>query len=414
MSIATKKTMTVVCMFLLVCVTVIGCGTSTKRTPFSESKEEQLQESVLQSINKETDTIEDDLIEESITEESLESSIKESDLEETTEEMESEAVESEETMIEEIEQMGEETSSSEVSILGTVRIGSLKGPTSMGLVAIMDSQEKGQTSQNYEFTMVTAADELVAMVASGQVDIALLPANVASVLYKKTNGNVLVIDVNTLGVLYIVESGNTIKSISDLKGKTIYMTGKGTTPEYCIRYLLAQNGLTDEDVTLEFKSEATEVAAFIAQTDGAIGLLPQPFVTTAMISNPDLRIALDLTAEWDAVADSSMVTGVTIVQRSFLEQQPEAVEDFISDHQYSVAAGNADVERTAELIERFGIIKASVAETAYSYCNIVCITSSDMKKALSGYLHVLYEQDPSSVGGSLPDDAFYYSLNANE
>ncbi len=450
MSISKKKVIAIIMMLVLVGVTVVGCGTSTKKTPSVDGTQEQ--ESNYQTTENETETtMEQVTSSEEISEETLEESSEGSSKEETSEESSEETSNeesseeeimtddfteseqsSEETMeesseSEEIESSGEEETTEETtteevtteeetttqasvslpSILGTVRVGSLKGPTSMGLVAIMDMQENGKTSQNYEFTMVTAADELVSMVATGKVDIALLPANVASVLYKKTNGNVAVIDINTLGVLYIVEGGNTIKSISDLKGKTIYMTGKGTTPEYCIRYLLSQHGLTDADVALEFKSEATEVAAIVAKTDGAIGLLPQPFVTTAMTNNSDLRIALDLTKEWNQVADSSMVTGVTIVQKSFLEQQPEAVEDFLAYHQYSLAAGNADLDKTAQLIEHFGIIKAPIAQKAYPYCNIVCITGTEMKQALSGYLKVLYEQNPASIGGSLPDEAFY-------
>lgn len=406
---------------------VIGCGSPSKRTPSVDSTDGQSQEQSTQimsgleeSVSEDTETSEEEMKESSQEETSTEEwSTEETSTEETseTESMEEETSDEqteEESVIEETEEttIVETTSvqqgTVEIPPLGTVRIGSLKGPTSMGLVTIMEAQEQGITSQNYEFTMVTAADELVAMVASGKVDIALLPANVASVLYCKTNGKVKVIDINTLGVLYLVEDGKTIQSIQDLKGKTVYMTGKGTTPEYCMRYLLEQNGLTEADVTLEFKSEATEVASILAQTEGAIGMLPQPFVTTAMMNNNKLRIALNLSEEWDKTADSSMVTGVTIVQKSFLEQQAEAVLDFVADHQYSVAAGMADLEKTAQLIEKFGIIKAPIAQKAYPYCNIVCITGEEMKQALSGYLNVLYEQNPSAIGGSLPENEFYW------
>lgn len=296
----------------------------------------------------------------------------------------------------------------------TLRVGSLKGPTSMGLLSLMDKASKGESKGSYDFTMVTAADELLAKVISGDLDIALVPANMASILYNKTNHGVNVIDINTLGVLYVVSSDDSIKSIADLKGKTVYMTGKGTTPDYVINYLLASNGLTTEDVKLEYKSEATEVAAVLKEQPGAIGLLPQPFVTVAMAQNETLGMVLDLTAEWDKIQDGqggSLVTGVTIC-RSELFGSPdsaEAVNIFMAEHKESAAFAVDHVEETAELVAAAGIIeKAPVAAKALPYCSIVYTDGEIMKTMLDGYLNVLFAQDPKSIGGTLPDDAFYY------
>lgn len=300
-----------------------------------------------------------------------------------------------------------------------VDVGSLKGPTSMGLVSMMERAASGETDMNYDFTMVTAADELVAKVISGDVDIALVPANVASVLYNKTEGGVRVIDINTLGVLYVVECGETVQSVADLAGKTIYMTGKGTTPDYTIQYLLEQNGLTTDDVTLEYKSEATEVVSILAEDETAIGLLPQPFVTSAMMQNEKLRIALDLADEWTKVqgeGGSSLVTGVTIVRTDYLESSDEfgephedAVKDFLEEHKASASYTNANLAEAAKLIEAQEIVaKAAIAEKAIPYCNITCIQGEEMKTALEGYLQVLADMDPSSIGGTLPAEDFYY------
>jgi NitT/TauT family transport system substrate-binding protein len=293
-----------------------------------------------------------------------------------------------------------------------VRVGSLKGPTSMGIVSLMQKAEAQETEIPYEFTMVTAADELLANVISGDVDIAMLPANVASVLYNKTEGGVRVIDINTLGVLYVVECGDAIQSVSDLAGKTIYLTGKGTSPDYVLQYLLAQNGLTTDDVTLEYKSEAAEVVSVLAEDETAIGLLPQPYVTVAGMQNENLRIALDLTAEWENVQGeegSSLVTGVTIVREDFLAEHEDEVLDFLAEHEESAAYTNENPEEASELIAAQGIIeKAPVAQKAIPYCNITCITGEEMKTALEGYLEVLYDLDATSVGGALPDEDFYY------
>lgn len=295
-----------------------------------------------------------------------------------------------------------------------IRIGSLKGPTSMGLVFLMEMSENGKTANDYEFTMVTAADELLPKVISGELDMALLPANVASVLYNRMDGAISVIDINTLGVLYAVTADDSIQSIADLKGRTIYMTGKGTTPDYVFRYLLSENGLSDSDLTLEYKSEPTEVAALLQQEDGAVGVLPQPFVTATCAQNKDLKTPLDLTAEWDKTQKSSpspsrMVTGVTVVRNDFLEKEPEAVKIFLSEHEKSAAYTKEQTQKAAELVVKTGIIeKAPIAELALPKCNITCITGTQMKDALSGYLQVLYDQDPKSVGGELPGDEFYY------
>ena len=294
----------------------------------------------------------------------------------------------------------------------TVRVGSLKGPTSMGLVYLMEQAEKGEAVNHYEFTMAASADELLPAMISGDLDIVLIPANVASVLYMKTEGGVSVIDINTLGVLYMVSGDSGIKGMDDLKGRTLYLTGKGTTPDYVLQYLLRENGLTTQDVTLEYKSEATEVAAILAKTPDAIGVLPQPFVTAACAQNEELSVVMDLTEQWNAVqkeSGSRLVTGVTVVRNSFLEEYQDTVERFMEEHKASAAYANEHVEEAAELVAAAGIIeKAPVAVTAMPACNITYMDGDDMKMALSGYLEVLFGQDAASVGGGLPGDEFYY------
>lgn len=293
-----------------------------------------------------------------------------------------------------------------------IRVGSLKGPTSMGLVYLMDKAAKEETKNHYEFTITGAADELVGQLANGDLDIALLPANVGSVLYNKTRGQVTVLDINTLGVLYVVASDDSITSMADLKGKTVYMTGKGTTPEYVMNYLLTENGLSASDVDLQFKSEATEVASLLKENPSAIGVLPQPFATAACIQNTALKPVLDLTKQWNmlnADGGSMLVTGVTLVRSDFLRENRDPVKMFLEDHKESARYAVEHVDETAQLVADAGIVeKAAIAKKALPLCNIVCITGDEMKSALSGYLDVLYQQDPKSVGGQLPGDDFYY------
>ena len=298
-----------------------------------------------------------------------------------------------------------------------IRIGSLKGPTSMGLVSLMDQSAKGAAKGNYDFTMVTAADELLGKVVSGELDVAMIPANVASVLYQKMKdkGGISVININTLGVLYVVSSDDSIQSIGDLKGRTVYLTGKGQTPDYALQYLMKENGLADGDVVLEYKSEAAEVAAVLAEKEGAVGLLPQPFVTSALSQNEALKMVLDLTAEWDKVqgeGGSSLVTGVTVIRNEFLNQNTAAVKTFLEEYRASVQFTNENTEEAARLITAQGIVaKEPIAQKAIPYCNITYIDGEDMKTALGGYLQVLFGQNPQSIGGGLPAEDFYWLGN---
>lgn len=293
-----------------------------------------------------------------------------------------------------------------------VRVGGMKGPTSMGLLFLKEKAEAGEATGNYEFTMVTAADELLPLMIKGEMDIALVPANVASVLYNKTEGGIAVIDINTLGVLYMVSGDTGIDSVDDLKGKTIYLTGKGTTPDYVLHYILSGNGLQEGDYTLEYKSEATEVAALLAENPEAIGLLPQPFVTVACGQNESLQVVMDMNEQWSLLqgeGGSRMVTGVTVVRKAFLEENEAAVLNFMKEHEESTQAINEDAEKGAELVVNAGIIaKAPIAQKAIPKCNITYIDGEEMKQALSGYLNILFEQDAAAVGGSLPEEDFYY------
>lgn len=289
-----------------------------------------------------------------------------------------------------------------------IRITALSGPTAMGMTKLMeDSETEGYP---YEFNIVSAVDEISPKVIKGDTDIFCVPANLASVLYNKTEGAIKVLAVNTLGVIYICENGNTVSDISDLKGKTLYASGKNATPEYALNYILNQNGIDPEkDLTVEWKSEHAECVAALLADENGVAMIPQPFVTSAQAQNDGINIVLDLTEEWNKLDNgSAMITGVVAVRTEFAEENPDAVNGFLTRYAASVGYVNANVSEAALLVEKYGIIKAAVAEKAIPKCNIVCITAKDMKEKLSGYLKVLFEQVPEAVGGAVPDDGFYY------
>ena len=292
-----------------------------------------------------------------------------------------------------------------------IKVAALKGATAIGMVKMMEDASLGEAANHYQFTVAGAADEITAGLMKGDFDIAAVPCNLASVLYNKTEGKIKLAGINTLGVLYLVEIGDSIHSVEDLKGKTIYSTGFGTTPQYTLNYLLNSYGIDPEkDVTIEYKAEATEVAAVLSKAESAIALLPQPYVTTVMMGNDKLRIALDVAKEWEAISEdgSSVVTGVVVVRKEFLENNPEAFEAFMEEYKASADYVNTNIQEASALVEKHDIFKAAPMIKAIPYCNITMITGDEMRTKVEGYLKTLYEQNPQSVGGKLPDEAFYY------
>lgn len=294
-----------------------------------------------------------------------------------------------------------------LSALAETRVAALNGPTGMGMVGLMKEEE---ASDRYTFTLAGSADLIVPKLVRGELDIACVPANLASVLFNNTEGKVRVLAVNTLGVLYIVERGNGVQELSDLKGRTVYAAGQGSTPEYVLNYLLRCAGLkSGKDVKIVWKSEHAECLAALLQDDTGCALLPQPFVTVAQSRKDDIRIAIDLNREWEnAEKGNALITGVVVARTAFTQEHPEETKEFLERYAASVESVNADPETAAALIGAYGIVDEQVALRALPYCNIVCITGDEMKTMLSGYLAILYEQDAGAVGGKVPDEAFYY------
>ena len=280
-----------------------------------------------------------------------------------------------------------------------VNLAALSGPTALGMLELLEQNEKGKAANDYQVTLATAPDEVVAKVVSGELDIAAVPTNVAATLYNKTQGGVQLAALNTMGVLYIVEAGESIQSVADLKGKTIYSTGQGSTPEYALNLVLEKNGLTvGEDVTVVYKTDNSEIAPLLASGEAQVALLPQPFVTSVMGQNETLRVALDMTEEWDKATDgaSGLTMGCVVVRTEFAR----SVQTVTS------AEG---LEHAAQLAEQYNIVKAPVARKAIPACNIVFVQGEQMQQIAGGFLEVLYQANPKSVGGKLPDANFYYN-----
>ena len=290
-----------------------------------------------------------------------------------------------------------------------INVAAIKGPTGVGMVDLMQKQEDGTAANNYTFSLHTNPQEVIGLISNKDADIAAVPTNVAANLYKKTNGGIKVLAVNTYGVLHLLENGNSVNSIEDLRGKTVWSTGQGSNPEYVLRFVLESNGIDpDTDVTIRFASNNDEIVAQMRNA-GTIGVVPEPAATTVISKFPTIRRVAAMDTEWEKLTtDSALMMGCVVVRTEFLEANPEAVAKFMEEYKASIGA-LSDNDRIAELCEKFEIIaNKEIAKNAIPNCHVAFVEGENMKSKLSGYFQVLYNANPASIGGALPDDNFYY------
>ena len=301
------------------------------------------------------------------------------------------------------------TASQEVDFSGVkIRVAAMNGPTGMGMARLADQVRNDMLPYECDVTFSGSPDDVRAGLLSGELDIAAVPVNMAAALYNKTGGEILTLAANTLGVLYIVEKGDTVQSMADLAGKKILAAGQGSTPEYVINYLLEKNGLTGS-VEVEYVSEHAEAVTQMAAGNADLILVPEPFVTTALSKVEGARVALDLTQEWAKVSDADMVMGCLVVSKAFAEADPQALRHFMTQYAVSADYCTSHPAEAAVFIEEFGIMgSAALAEKAIPNCNIVCVTGREMVDMVTGMLAVLFDADPKSVGGSLPGEEMFW------
>ncbi|MCL2841270.1 MAG: ABC transporter substrate-binding protein [Defluviitaleaceae bacterium] len=305
----------------------------------------------------------------------------------------------------------DETETILASESANIRIAAMRGPTALGLLHLMDTHDSGHTFHDYEFTLLGAPTEVPPLLVRGEIDVAVVPANLASILYNNLDGDIQALAVVTLGVLHIVEIGNEIQSVSDLAGRTIYTTGQGATPEFALNYVLMQNGLTPGvDVHIAFRAEPGEIAALLETGQIEIALLPEPFISTVLARMDNLRVALDLTEAWDKVqSDYSLIMSVVVARREFLENHPAAMASFMDEYATSIAFMTTNISEGAQLAVDFELIPAlPIAESALPRTNIVFITGAEMQQNLMGFFNVLYNAYPASIGGALPSEDFFF------
>lgn len=286
----------------------------------------------------------------------------------------------------------------------------VKGFSSISMVNLMEKNEKGKAANNYQFSVATAPDEVMSKLVTQEIDIAAVPTNMAASLYQKTKGNVVMLAVNTLGVVKVVTTDPSIKRLEDLKGKSVVGAGQGAIPEYTFNDILAKKGLKpQQDIQISYKPGHEEVASLISSNQVQIATLPEPTLSQVMATNKKVRVIADLNTEWEALHPNTiMAQGCVVVTKKFLEKHPQAVTRFMKEYQASAQKVHSDLQGTSTLCDKFNIIPEKVAKTAIPKSHQVFVTGKEAEKKLTPFFKVLYEANPKSVGGAVPDSAFYY------
>lgn len=288
------------------------------------------------------------------------------------------------------------------------KIGALKGPTGMGISKLMAESENKPYRNNYSVELFSAPTDVTALLLKGELDIAAVPTNLAATLYNKSEGKIQLLALNTLGVLYVLEKGDTVHSVKDLEGKKIYSSGQASTPEYALNYVLKANNVKCE---VEYYATHAELATHALAGDADIILIPEPQVSTILSKNSDFRIAVDFNEAWNEACDNKAIfsMGCLAVRKEFAENNRQALEEFVKDYTESVEFVNNNAKEASEIIAKYEIVaSAAVAEKAIPNCKMVTVTGEEMKTKTATYLQILFDSDPKSIGGALPGEDFYY------
>ena len=290
----------------------------------------------------------------------------------------------------------------------------MSGPTGVGAAKLLADHASAAENEKILSSATVVADNeaITSALINGEADIAAIATNLASTLYNKMGGDIQVLALNTMGVLYILEKGNTVNSMADLKGKTVYATGKSANPEYILNYLLNANGVSPSEVDIQWMTPQ-EVTAAMTTNAEAICMLPVPAATALMIKDSNVRQAISLSEVWDQLGNGALSQGCIVVRKSYAQENPQAVANFLKAYESSITYMMAEENRSAaaELVAQHGITaNAAIATRAIPQCNLTFTTGQQMKDILSAFLGVMYEANPASIGGAMPKDDFYYGV----
>ena len=291
-----------------------------------------------------------------------------------------------------------------------INIYALNGTTALGMAQLIDSVNKETAEMNYNVSLHTSADAITGAIISGECDIAALPTNVAVKLFNKSEGKLQLLALNTLGVLYLLQNGENVTSLSDLEGKTVYVPGAGANPEYITAALIQNAGISNVTIDATTYNSPDALQAAIVANQISLAVLPEPKVTATVSSNENVKVALDLTQEWETInGKDTLVQGCLVVNTEFAKEHPTEVSKFLDDYKASVDFISEGSDEAIQMIVDATILpKAAIAKKALPGCNICFIAGEDMKAVMNTFCEKIFAYDKTSIGGAMPTDEFYY------
>lgn len=261
-------------------------------------------------------------------------------------------------------------------------------------------------------TFSNSVDEITSLIKSGKADIAALPLNTAAQLYNKTNGGIKIMSITALNSLYLVEKGDIIKKLSDFKGKTVVTSGKGTVFDYYLLYVLKESGIDPEtDITIRYLDTYDDVVAD-AKGENSSGLcvVPCNYACEILYAEKGYDTVESFTNILKLKTEMVFAAECLAVRTEYLEAHPDLVEEFLDFADMSATFITSSARAGLYLIDAKLFADEEKALANVFNCNPVCIQGDELVTLASENLKFLYELDPDSVGGALPDENIYYVL----
>lgn len=296
----------------------------------------------------------------------------------------------------------------------TVRIGVLAGPSGLGLAKLISDPPALAEGISCTFEVAGSVDALLPKLVNGDLDIGILPPNVAAKLYNVNPSSVVAAAVVGNGMVSLVTRDSTIRSITDLRGKTVSVAGQGATPEYVMRALLASSGMPADSVTLDFSIPTPNIAAALVSDKIEYALLPEPFATVAVMNGKagaaPVYKALSMRQIWsDSGLGDDFPMTLCVAASKFSREYPELTRSFLELYRDSIAWTVENPAEAGTLAEGAGLgLKAAIASNAIPACNFIFVNAADGKAGIESLLSAFLNFSPASVGGKLPDEGFYF------
>lgn len=272
------------------------------------------------------------------------------------------------------------------------------GVTSLGVAKLV--KDRGYA---YESSLYTDLSEVENLIKNGGADMAAVPVESAARLFNETKGAVKIIAVNNLGVLHLVTGDESIKTLADLKDKTVYATGKGTAYEHIMNFIFEKNAISPK---VEYVATEAELVTLAIEGKADICIIPEPYATKVVFENTKMKRVIDLSDEWNKFSEAPLVQGVIVARTEYIEQNPEYIEQFLFQNEISVNFLNENIDAGADMLYNGQYFSTfDLARECVPACNLYFMKGEEMKAAVK----VVYDVLPAELtGGTVSADGICF------